>query len=83
MNFCERCNKHKEREDGGCAFEEDGGCRIENACEDARIDIDKFPSEDIVFVEVDGKIKYWNVCKDFDSSDEKLMKWHKMMLGGE
>ena len=55
------------------AFVADGGCPIENAMEDARFG-NPFPSEDIVRIIEDGKTKYWNVCKSFETDDADIMK---------
>ena len=38
-NFCERCRKHKLRDDGFPAFTEDGGCPIEDDIKNTRFNI--------------------------------------------
>ena len=79
-NFCYRCKKHKEREDGFCAFIEEGGCPIENAMEDARFDISLFPCNEIVQVYENGEIKHWHVCKKFGTNDVALMSAYKHLI---
>lgn len=81
-NFCYRCKKHKINEDGFCAFVEQGGCPIENAMEDARFDVSRFPSEEIVRIEEDGDVKCWNVCKAFETDDVALMGAYKRLFNG-
>ena len=79
-NFCLRCKKHKDGEDGVvCAFVEDGGCPIENAMEDARWG-EKFPSDQIVTILENGNYKYWHVCKSFETDDVELMKAFKALF---
>ena len=80
--FCWRCKKHKEREDGFCAFVEQGGCPIENAMEDARFG-SAFPSEDIVQINRDGKTIYWNVCKSFETDDADIMDAFRALFTDE
>ena len=66
-NFCERCVRHKVREDDGFPeFPEKGGCPIEDAMENARFDRSRFPAEDVVRLTDDrGNVCAWNVCKSF------------------
>lgn len=79
-NFCYRCKKHKENDEGFCAFVSEGGCPIENAMEDARFG-DPFPSEDIVQVETEDTIVAWHACTKFDTDDADLMRRYNAMLG--
>lgn len=81
-SFCYRCNKHKENSFGFCAYTKDGGCPVENAMEDARFDIDKFPADKIVCVEA-GETVHWNVCTEFDSDDAEVMKNYKALFAEE
>jgi len=81
-SFCYRCKKHKMNEDGFCAFVEQGGCPIENAMEDARFDVSRFPSKEIVRIEEDGEVKYWNACKAFETDDADLMGAYKRLFNG-
>lgn len=68
-NFCARCKNHKDGDDMLItAPVEQGGCPIENAIEDAACGGD-FPYEDVVSIEVDGRTKYWHVCRGFDTDD--------------
>ena len=78
-SFCYRCKKHKENEDGFCAFVEQGGCPIENAMEDARFG-HPFPSNDIVQLIEDGKTLYWHICKAFETDNNKVMKAYQALL---
>ena len=82
-NFCERCRKHKESENGFPAFPEDGGCQIEDAMENARFDISLFPSESIrkLTSANDSSVLAWHYCiefhafyKDVQNSYLNLMK---------
>lgn len=77
--FCYRCKKHKEIENGFCAFVEQGGCPIENAMEDARFG-NPFPSTDIVRLVEDGKTKYWHVCKAFEACNENVMQQFQALM---
>lgn len=72
-NFCERCRKHKLRDDGFPAFTEDGGCPIEDAMENARFDISLFPSEYIrkLTSADDNTVIAWHYCNKFDAFDEE------------
>ena len=79
-NFCHRCMKHKEREDGFCAFVEDGGCSIENAMEDARFDPENFPCVDIVMLKDGDEVKYFNICRSFESRDKGLMNSYRKLF---
>ncbi|MDO5845100.1 MAG: hypothetical protein Q4Q53_08155 [Methanocorpusculum sp.] len=73
-NFCERCDKGTTTIEGFAEFPENGGCPIWDALENARVG-GEFPSKDIVhLLKADGKVKYWNVCKQFTSKDESLME---------
>lgn len=82
--FCERCKKHKEDETTGyCAFVEDGGCPIENACEDARFNLELFPVDKIVSLSESGKIKYWHVCTDFQAKTEELQEKYDRLYWSE
>lgn len=66
-NSCERCKKHKLREDGFPAFPEDGGCPIEDAMENARFDIAQFPSESIRELrDENDDIIRWHSCNEFE-----------------
>ncbi len=78
-SFCNRCKKHKTDKYGFCAFIADGGCPIENALEDARFGYD-FPSDDIVQIIKNGKVKYWHVCKHFETDDARLMGLYKRLF---
>lgn len=78
--FCRRCKKHKENEDGYCAYVEQGGCPYENAMEDARWDLSKFPCDDIVQIEKNGNIECFNACKHFESDDAELMEKHRKLF---
>ena len=73
-NFCERCRKHKEREDGFPAFPEDGGCPIEDAMENARFDISLFPSESIrkLTSANDNSVIAWHYCIEFHAFSEDV-----------
>ncbi len=82
-SFCYRCKKHKTREDGFCAFVEQGGCPIENAMEDARLDISLFPSNEVVQINENGKVKYWHICKAFETDDANLMSAYKWIFETE
>ena len=77
--FCYRCKKHKTNKRGFCAFVEEGGCPIENAMEDARFGYD-FPSNEVVQINKDGKPLYWNVCKQFETDDAKIMTKYKALF---
>ena len=79
-NFCYRCKKHKENEDGFCALVSEGGCPIENAMEDARFG-EPFPSEDIVQVETEDAILVWHACTKFETENEALMMLYEKMMG--
>lgn len=82
--FCYRCDKHKTDKNGFCAFVEEGGCPIENAMEDARFDLSRFPSNEIVCIIRDGQIDYWNVCKEFTTHEPKLMtKFLELFRGAD
>ena len=79
-NFCYRCKKHKEDEQGFCAYVEEGGCPIENAMEEARFG-NPFPSDDIVQVENEVAILVWHACSKFETDDTDLMKEYNKMMG--
>lgn len=73
-NFCERCKEHKLNEDGFPAFPEEGGCPIEDAMENARFDISKYPSENIRELRDanDDSIICWHYCNRFHASEEEM-----------
>ena len=45
--------------------------------EDARFNIEVFPSYDVVQIEKGGKVLYWNICKAFETDDPELMNGYK------
>ena len=80
--FCERCLSHKERKDGFPDFPENGGCAIEDACEYARYDRKRFPSEWIrMLTDADDNVICWNYCVRFHNSDYEgvMVPYFKMM----
>lgn len=70
-NYCERCRKHKVREeDGFPEFPENGGCKIEDAMENARFDISLFPNNKIRQIEDEyGRTIKWHDCIDFERKE--------------
>lgn len=69
-NYCEVCRNHKARKDGFTAFVEDGGCPIENAMEDARFDISKFPNKMIREIRNDSKVLKYHHCLKFEANGQ-------------
>ena len=81
-DFCFRCKKHKDGEDGlVCAFPGDGGCPIEDAMERAAWG-EPFPGDDIVSIAWDGHIRYWHVCKEFESDNADLQRAYLKLFEG-
>lgn len=73
-NWCYRCRAHKERPDGFPEFPENGGCPIEDAMENARFDISKFPAEmvrELTDATLGTRIS-WHYCLKFDSPIERV-----------
>ena len=71
-NYCERCKKHKLREDGFPEFPENGGCPIEDKMEYARFDRSLFPCDHIRELSAnDGSIISWHYCNRFHAFSEK------------
>lgn len=80
-NFCYRC---KHGEIGFAEYPENGGCKIWDAIEDARFEKSLFPCNDIVQIENETCIKYWHVCKSFETDDAELMaKYRELFEEGE
>ena len=81
-NFCEDCRKHVVREDGLPAFVEDGGCPIEDAMENARFDITKFPHDDIRELRdaKDDSVIAWHCCNRFDCTDSNRQEKYLNMM---
>lgn len=76
--FCEKCKKHKVRDDGFPAFPEDGGCEIEDALEYARFDISKYPKEYIRELRDDcnnSKVIRWHYCNRYSAKDGNF-EWY-------
>lgn len=82
-SFCYRCKKGKINSDGYAESPENGGCEIWDAMENARFDRELYPCNDVVQIEKNGEVMYWNVCKHFESSDKQLMKQYKMLFESE
>lgn len=74
QNWCYRCRAHKERPDGFPEFPENGGCPIEDATENARFDISKFPSDMLLTLRdaTTDKPICWHYCLRFDSPNEDV-----------
>ena len=75
--FCERCTNYREREDGFPELVENGGCPILDACEYARFDVNRFPTEWLRELSNDetGKPIAWHYCVRFQNTDyENVMK---------
>lgn len=73
-NWCYRCRAHKERPDGFPEFPENGGCPIEDATENARFDISKFPSDMLLTLRdaTTDEVICWHYCLRFNSPDEDV-----------
>ena len=76
-SFCYRC------ENGNKGFPDASNCPIWQAMENARFDLSVFPSNDVVSVYENGKIKYFNVCKRFESENTDLMAAYKNLFEGD
>ena len=64
---CYKCKKYKENKYGFPETSKNGGCPILDAMENARFDLNKFPSKDIVTVKDDnGKVLNWYECLKFE-----------------
>ena len=69
--FCERCTKYKEREDGFPEFPENGGCQILDDLEYARFDIKRWPStklRELTNAKTGNPIA-WHYCIGFENAD--------------
>lgn len=73
-SFCYRCKHGKINENGFAEYPEKGGCKIWDAMENARFDVSLFPCDDVVQIEKDGEVEYWNICKQFETDDTELME---------
>lgn len=81
-SFCYRCKHGKVNANGFPEHPENGGCKIWDVCENARFDISLYPKNDIVKIEKNGKIVYWNVCKSFETDDKEVMERFNDLLKG-
>ena len=80
--FCYRCKKGKVNPNGFAEYPENGGCTIWDAMENARFEQSLFPCNDVVRIRENGEVKYWNVCKAFETDDADLMmKFNKLFEG--
>lgn len=79
-NFCYRCKHGKIRDDGFPEFPENGGCKTWDALEVARFNTNLYPSGDIVQIERNGRVEYWNICKNFETDDAELMERYKALF---
>lgn len=79
--FCCRCNKYKLDADGWPLSPSNGGCAIWDNIESAALGY-PFPSEDVVSIKHDGKIKYWHVCRGFDTDDEEIKRSYLDLFKG-
>ena len=77
FSFCYRCEK------GNKGFPDQTNCPIWDAMENAIFDLSVFPSNDVVSVYENGKIKYFNVCKCFESDNADLMAAYKQLFEGD
>ena len=74
-NFCERCRNFVLRDDGFPAFPERGGCPILDAMENARYNIELFPSEQIRELrDKEDHIIAWHYCIRFSNADNDIME---------
>jgi hypothetical protein len=79
--FCDRCDKGIRRDDLFPEFPENGGCPTWDALENARFDLDLFPSNDVVrLLDKDGNVRCWNICKHFTTNDESVMEAYRKLF---
>ena len=71
-NYCNKCERGKLREDGFPEFPDKGGCPIWDKMENARLNIEEFPANDILEVkDRGGNVLSWHHCCSFiDKEDE-------------
>ena len=82
-SFCYRCKKGILSVEGWAELPEKGGCPIWDNMENARFVQGVFPSNDVVSIYENGKIKYFNVCKRFESDNANLMEAYKKLFEGD
>lgn len=82
------CGKDREEADAKAAEAwnrraepENGGCKIWDALECARFDKSLFPASDLAQIEADGKVKYWHICKGFETDNQDLMNAYRALFG--
>lgn len=80
-SFCNRCKHGKINANGFPEYPENGGCKIWDAIECARFDKSLFPASDLPQIEADGKVKYWHICKGFETDDQDLMNAYRSIFG--
>ena len=82
-NFCYRCKACVLLDDGFPALVENGGCKILDAMERARFDSARYPAEEIAQIEEDGKVKYFHVCRKFETDNKRIMAAYKALISGK
>ena len=82
-SFCYRCKKGILSDEGWAELPDKGGCPIWDNMENARLVQGVFPSNDVVSIYENGKIKYFNVCKCFESDNADLMEAYKKIFEGD